>query len=251
MESSPLSLLHQSPYPRLDRLLGRQTLTFAFATGCGSDPFERLFSRQRSAPSCFSGDCFAADLFLDSFVERCFSTRVPGSERRFNLRSLRQTLAAPPTNLEDIQFRQGILLELKTRPELLNQCREAWREIDRLRVALESTEMSKRFDPIARRVEILRQFDQVLTLLGESFRGATSALGRISDFAAAAMSSADYRHLQQLLDYDDNLATLNIEVRLDREGQIRTLAITGQHENRSNPLYLSPLHRLWQRLVAM
>lgn len=251
MELSPLSLLHRSPHPRLDRLLGRQTLTFAFATGCGSDPFERLFAKQSAVPSSFSGDCFAADLFLDSFVERCLSTRVPGSERRFNLRSLRQALAAPPANLEDIQFRQGIFLELKADPEMRNRCREAWRQIDGLRVALESAEMSKRIDPIARRLEILRQLDQILTQLDESFRGATSALRRISEFAAAATSSAGYQHLRQLLDYDDNLATLNLEVRLDRDGQIRTLAIVNQSENRTNPLYLSPLLRFWQRLVAL
>lgn len=246
-----LSLLYNTPCRRLDRLLGRQTLTFAFATGCGSDPFERLFARQGPGRSTFSGDSFAPDLFLDAFVERCLAVKLPGTDRRFHLRSLRQTLASPPISLQDIELRQGIFAELQARPELLAAARDAWKSIDGLRVALESSEMSKRFDPIARRIEILRQLDQVTRQLADSFAGAQSALSRISELAKRALSSPNYRQLEQLLDYDDNLATLNVEVRLDRDGQIRTLAIVEQRENSRNPLYRSPLLRFWQRLVAL
>jgi DNA mismatch repair protein MutS2 len=246
-----LSLLYHHPCPRLDRLLGRQTLTFAFATGCGSDPFERLLSKQRSVPSCFSSDCFAPDLFLDAFVERCLATKLPGTERRFHLRSLRQALAAPPVSLADVTLRQGVFAELKTQPHVATACHEAWKAIDGLRVALESSEMSKRFDPIARRVEILRQLDQVVRKLADSFASSQSALRRIADFASAALTSPAYHHLEQLLDYDENLATLNVEVRIDRDGQIRTLAIVDQRENTDNPLYRNPLLRLWQRLSAL
>lgn len=246
-----LSLLYDAPCPRLDPLLGRQTLTFAFATGCGSDPFERLFARQGPGRSTFSSESFAPDLFLDAFVERCLSVKPSGTDRRFHLRSLRQILVSPPSSLEDIKLRQGIFAELQARPELLAAARDAWRSIDGLRVALESSEMSKRFDPIARRIEILRQLDQATRQLAESFADARSALGRISELAKRALASPGYRQLEQLLDYDDNLATLNVEVRLDRDGQIRTLAIMSQRENNSNPLYRSPLLRFWQRLVAL
>jgi DNA mismatch repair protein MutS2 len=248
---SDLSVLYHEPCARLDRLLGRQTLTFAFATGCGSDPFERLLSKQRPIPSCFSGDCFAPDLFLDAFVERCLATKLPGTERRFHLRSLRQALATPPVSLADVTLRQGVFEELRAKPNVAAACHEAWKLIDGLRVALESSEMSKRFDPIARRVEILRQLDQVVRKLADSFASSESALRRISEFASAALAGPAYCHLEQLLDYDENLATLNVEVRVDRDGQIRTLAIVGQRENTNNPLYRNPLLRFWQRLGAL
>lgn len=251
MENRPLSLLHRAPQHRLDPLLGRQTLTFAFATGCGSDPFERLLARQASNGSSFSSDSFAPDLFLDAFVERCLAVRLPGTERRFHLRSLRQLLASPATAIEDIEMRQEIFSELKSRPEMLIACRDAWKQIDGLRVALESSEMSKRFDPIARRIEILRQLDSVIRRLADSFASAGSSLHRISEFARATLGNSAYRSLEQLLDYDDNLATLDVEVRLDRDGQIRTLCIVSQRENHRNPLYRSPLLRFWQRLIAL
>jgi DNA mismatch repair protein MutS2 len=251
MEMPDLSLLHQVPYPRLDRLLGRQTLTFAFATGCGSDPFERLFSRQRSVPTRFASDCFAPDLFLDAFVERCLTTKLPGTERRFHLRSLRYALTNPPVGIEDILLRQQIFAELHGPPSLLSTCQETWKAIDGLRVALESAEMGKRFDPIARRVEILRQLDQLTRTLAVSFADSKSALRRISDFARAAIVAPGYRQLEQLLDYDENLATLNVEVRLDRDGQIRTLVVTHQRENTANRLYRSPLLRLLQKFSAL
>ena len=251
MELPVLSLLHNIPYPRLERLLGRQTLTFAFATGCGSDPFERLLSKQASVPTHFASDCFAPDLFLDAFVERCLLSKLPGTERRFNQRALRHTLVHPPVSIQDVRLRQQIFAELSRTPKLLNACQATWKSIDGLRVALESTEMSKRFDPITRRVEILRQFDQLIRTLAKSFAGAQSALNRIADFAQTTLASAGYRELTQLLDYDENLATLNVEVRLDRDGQIRTLAVTNRRENTSNPLYRSPLVRFWQRLTAL
>lgn len=251
MEMPDLSLLHEVPYPRLDRLLGRQTLTFAFATGCGSDPFERLFSKQRSVPTSFATDCFAPDLFLDAFVERCLAAKLPGTERRFHLRSLRHALANPPVGIEDILLRQQIFAELRSQPSLLTRCQEAWKAIDGLRVALESAEVGKRFDPIARRVEVLRQLDQLTRTLAVSFADSQSALRRISDFARTALLAPGYRQLEQLLDYDENLATLNVEVQLDRDGQIRTLAVTHRRENTANRLYRSPLLRLWQKFSAL
>ncbi|HEY5959517.1 MAG TPA: DNA mismatch repair protein [Polyangiaceae bacterium] len=250
MELTTLSILHQDPHPRLDRMLGRQTLTFAFATGSGGDPFERLLSKQRVPPTLFASDCFAPDLFLDSFVERCLLTKLPGTERRFHLRSLRQSVAAPPVDLTDIRLRQAVFQELRL-PKPYDACKDTWRLIDGLRVLLESSEMGKRFDPIARRVEILRQLDQLMRHLIIAFGGTQSALNRIARFAEQAIASPEYRHLEQLLEYDDHLATLDVELRIDRDGQIRSLAIVDQQENNKHPLYRSPLVRLWQRIAAL
>jgi DNA mismatch repair protein MutS2 len=250
MVLADVSLLHRCPYPKLDRVLGRQTLTFAFATGCGSDPFERLLAKPRQVPTSFSGDCFASDLFLESFVDRCLLAALPGTPRRFNQHALRQTLSAPPTSWPDIELRQGIFTELRDQPAALSACAEAWRSIDGLRILLESSEVSKRFEPITRRIEILRQFAQVVRTLAESFANTRSALHRISDFAQAALASPGYRHLEHLLDYDDNLATVGIELRLDRDGQIRALTLISQSENSQNPLYRGPLLRFWQRISA-
>ena len=251
MAAIDLTLLHHSPQPRLDRLLAKQTLTFAFATGTGGDPFERLFAKLRRPATTFVVDCFAADLFLDAFVERCLPHRVPGTDRRFHSAALRKILAAPPTSVKDILLRQEVFRELKEKPELIAACQTAWKKIDSLRVQFESSEMSKRFDPIQRRLEILRHFDQLLRELVRSFSGSTSALGRIAAFANAALTDEGYGAVAQLLDYEEHLATLKLSVQIDREGQIRHLQITSQRENDKNTLHHGPWSRVYQRLLAL
>jgi DNA mismatch repair protein MutS2 len=251
MAAIDLTLLHYSPQPRLDRLLAKQTLTFAFAAGTGSDPFDRLLTKLRRPVTTFASDCFAADLFLDSFVERCLTQRVPGSERRFHASALRKVLAAPPTSPKDIELRQQVFNEIKLRPELFIACQTAWKKIDGLRIQLESADLLKRYDTIQRRIEILREFDETLRELMTSFDSATSALHRITDFARSVIAESGYGAVTQLLDYDERLATVELSVQLDREGQIRNLSIHTQQENSKNPLHRGPGTRLWQRLLSL
>jgi DNA mismatch repair protein MutS2 len=244
------SLLHHSPQPRIDRLLAKQTLTFAFATGSGSDPFERLFSRLKRPATTFAVDCFATDLFLDAFVERCLPHRIPGTDRRFHGSAIRKVLAAPPNSPKDIELRQGIFAELANRADLLEASQAVWKQIDQLRITLESSEIGKRFSPIQRRIGILRQFDQILKHLAERFENSQSALRRASVFAHSVLDDPDYGPVAQLLDYEDHLATLQLSVRIDRDGQLRHLEIVSQRENRENALHHGPLTRLWQRLLS-
>jgi DNA mismatch repair protein MutS2 len=251
MAAIDFTLLHHTPQPRLDRLLAKQTLTFAFATGTGGDPFERLFAKIRRPATTFDVDCFAADLFLEAFVERCLPHRVPGTDRRFHAAALRKVLASPPTGIKDITLRQRIFAEIASSPKLLLACQNAWKKIDELRGRLESSETSKRFDPIQRRIEILRDFDQILRSLTSDFATSTSALARVSEFAKSVLDDPEYESIARLLDYEEHLATLRLSVRIDRDGQIRNLQIDSQKENVTNSLHIGPISRIYQRIVAL
>jgi DNA mismatch repair protein MutS2 len=59
-------------------------------------------------------------------------------------------------------------------------------------------------------------------------------------------ASDGWAHLLSLLDYESNLATVDVQLRLGHDGEIRSFAIQRVQENQANPWYLSP----WSRFIA-
>ncbi len=245
-----VDLLHEVPQLRLDPALAHQTLTFAFATGGGGDAFERLLGKIKPVASSFSPECFGADLFLSDFVERCLLTSVEGSPRPFNRAALRALLSLPPRRPADVMLRQGVFGELSTAPELVLALERLWKGIDGFLNALQSAGLGKRSGSIARRLEILRQLAGVLRDGSEPFSGCRSALSRIAEFFERVRESPAFVQLEQLLDYDEHLATLELGVRIGLDGQIRELSILQQRENRDNPHHVGAWRRFWERLLA-
>ena len=247
----PLDLLHADAAVRLDATALRQALTFAFATGGGGDAFDRVLIRVVPAASTYSAECYENDLFLDDFVRRCVATRIQGAHRPFQRGALKALLAAPPEDRRDVDLRRGVFQELDDRPELVEACERAYKRVDTLRSAFEAAELGKRSGVIARRVEILRQLRDLVRWLSEAFADARSALHRLSVFSAEAQQTDGFLHLEQLLDYEDNRATLDLRVQVGRDGQIRSLDIVRLLENADHPSYLGPWTRLWRRVVAL
>ena len=244
-----LDILHDVPRARLESTQANQTLTFAFATGCGNNAFERLFAHARPTTSSFSRECFATDLFLDSFVELCLSTRLTTDGRKFYHDSLLSLLTSPPRNRADTQLRQGVFRELGEQPELLAACEQTWRRIDTLRLALESSCIGKRASAISRRIEILSQLGEVVRELSGAFNGSRSALARIGQYFATLTRQDSFERLNQLIDCDGHLATLDLRVTVGRNGQIRNLLVLARAENAVNSHYLGPIARFWDRIV--
>jgi DNA mismatch repair protein MutS2 len=232
--SPPLfDILHEIPRRRLSPKSTRETLTFAFAAGCGSDPFERLLSRLTPTPTSFSSECFATDLFLDAFIDRCLRTTMPGTKRSFHRSALRTTLASPPRHVPDVQLRQAILRDLEANPSVIEQCQQAWQLIDSFRLSLESADLGKRPDASVRRLEILRQLDSLIRFLSEAFTNRPSPLCRIGADAVQALSTEGFAHLAQLLDYEDNRTSLTVGIRIGRDGEIRRMNILSHQESRT------------------
>ena len=244
---TPLDLLHTDPELRLDDQALRQALVFAFATGGGGDTFERVLGKIAPAASTFSPQCYAGDLFLDDFVARCLSTTVPGSARRFNRTALKRVLAVPPSDRRDVELRRGVFEELEESATARATSEEAWKRIDTLRTAFESSVLGKRIGGIARRIEILRLFRKLVHWLAGAFGPSPSALGRLATFAVEVQASVGFHNLEQLLDYEDHLATLDLRVRVGRDGQIRALDILRLAENASHPQHRGPWGRWWPR----
>jgi len=232
------------------RVRGRvlaDAVTFAFATG---GPLGDVLGRTRVGATDFGPGCFERDLFLQDFVASFRKVQIGGKERELNAGYLTRVLTHPPALPEIVAFRHQILCEL-AQPEWRHAVESAWQRLDMLRSHFESPGFSHRVHPIHRRIEILRLIKGVFEGLADDLDGCESPLTRVHEFAASVRRSDGWGDLCQLLDYEDNLATVEMSVRVGYDGQLRGFEIVRAHENRSNPLHQSPWGRLFSHLVAL
>jgi DNA mismatch repair protein MutS2 len=64
-------------------------------------------------------------------------------------------------------------------------------------------------------------------------------------------ASDGYRRLRDLLDYEENLSTLDVRVRLGMDGRVRGLEMLAVKENEGNWFYASPLGRFLGNLSSL
>jgi len=240
--------LHPEPRRRLDARSVEQALVFAFASGGQGETLDRLALRAELEPSSFAPDCFAKDLFVAEFVNLCTAFTIAGRRHQPHAPRLTRLLSHPPADLAVVEFRQRTLRELMQRPELRRALEDAYVKLRELFTLLESSDTGKHFDPVARRLEILRATARAIDGLAEAFAGAESGLARASLYAREVQRSAAYEHLRQLLDHEGHLATVRVDVTLAYDGHLRGLEIVRAEENASNRFYVSPLKRLLTRL---
>jgi DNA mismatch repair protein MutS2 len=245
---TPPDLLHPEPELWVNAIALRQVLTFAFASGCGSDAFEHALERTRSGDSRFIPDCFEKDLFVRDLVARCFPLATSGGKHRPRKRELTELLLRPPTAPETVAFRHEILRELVARPELARGLDETWRALDELFTLLTGSERGKQSENVYRRVEILRAARSAFDRLSTSFQGATSGLSRLAGFGARIVESDAYRHLSELLDHGGHLATLDVRLKLSHDGRVRAFQLVRVEENTGNRFHAGPLSRWLSRL---
>jgi DNA mismatch repair protein MutS2 len=226
----------------------RQVLTFAFASGVGSDAFERALTKTAHAPSPLVPECFAKDLFVDDFVARCLPLRSgpkPGKERRQSLAAL---LTRPPSDPETIEFRHAVLRELAEQPTYRQGLERALATLGELFGLLEGVPRTKDAQNTYRRIEILRSLKAALDAVATAVPNAQSGLARLNDFGRAVQASDGYRHLGELLDHEANLATVDVRLRLARDGHVRAFEIIRASENTTNRYHGGPVRRFFMRL---
>jgi DNA mismatch repair protein MutS2 len=246
--TSVAKLLFPTAKLRLDTRALNETLTFAFATGTTGEALERILNAATMGPSLWKEDCFAQDLFLDDFVKRCLTVHIDGEPRKFHRAHLKQVLTRTPSDQSVVAHRQRILAELTARPDLVRNCERAWLAIEDFKRLLTSAEISKRMDTVHRQMEILRAAKASLDLLATGFETADTGIASIHQFGTEVLASEGYHNLQDLLDYEAHLATVDVRLRLGFDGQLRSFEIVRASENKRNPLYSSPLTRFWTKL---
>jgi len=244
-------LLEPKPRLRIDARLFAETLTFAFATGNSPEAFERVLKSYSAGPSSFDAELFARDLFVKDLVARCL---CPSNQKRDRYPLLQRPLLAllthPVTDAPTLSFRHEVLAGLVQAPELARNVEQAWAEI-RYLFELFQGERARHGAAVLRRLDILRAFRNTLVKLERTFADAKGALSRVHAFASSVQASDGWAHLQSLLDYESNLATVDVRVRLGHDGEIRSFAIQRVAENEANPWYASPLRRFLSRLSLL
>ena len=245
-------LLEPVPRLRLDARLFSETLTFAFATGSSPEAFERVLKSYNPGSSSFDPELFARDLFVKDLVARCLCESGEKRDRYPLLqRALFALLSHPSTERETLVFRHQVLRALTEKPEQARALEQAWAELRYLFELFQGGERARHGAAVLRRLDILRAFRSTLEKLQVAFEGATGPLLRVRAFAQAVQKSDAWTHLDSLLDYENNLATVDVRVRLGHDGEIRSFAIQRVEENQRNRWYVSPLRRFLSRLSLM
>jgi DNA mismatch repair protein MutS2 len=243
----PPDLLEPTPRLRLDHRLFSETLTFAFATGSSPEAFERVLKSYDAGPSSFDAELFARDLFVKDLVARCLCKSPQERDRHPLLqRPLLAVLTHPTCDLHTLAHRHQVLRALLAAPELVRGLEQCRAEIRYLFELFQGSERARHGGAVLRRLDILRALRATIEKLERAFVGAPEPLGRVHRFASALQSSDAWAHLLSLLDYEGNLATVDLRVRLGHDGEIRSFAIQRVDENQKNPWYSSP----WRRLLA-
>jgi DNA mismatch repair protein MutS2 len=244
----PPDLLEPTPRLRLDARLFTETLTFAFATGSSPEAFERVLKSFDAGRSSFDAELFARDLFVKDLVARCLCHNAAKRDRYPLLqRPLLAVLTHPSVDLRTLRFRQQVLESLLSSAELGRGLEQALAELRYLFELFLGGERARHGQAVQRRLDILRALKNTLDKLAQAFDGAPTPLARVQAFASDVQGSDAWAHLISLLDYESNLATLDLRVRLGHDGEIRSFAIQRLAENESNPWYSSPLSRFFAR----
>jgi DNA mismatch repair protein MutS2 len=241
-------LLCAAPALRLDAASLKQTLTFAFASGAPGSAFAQILANAVLPPSSWDPAAFADQLFLPDFVSSCLRVKVNGRSLATDQVNLRRVLSHPPSDFAVVSFRRELLAELAGSAELRAQFERVYLQVYELRSLLETPPLTRRVDSNRRRLDILAAMKRAIDAMAESFDGARSGLSRLREFGAHVRSNAAYERLAALLDYDDNLSTLDVRIRLGLDGRVRALEMLAVRENAGNWFYSSPLGRIWARI---
>lgn len=245
-------LLEPKPRLRLDARLFAETLTFAFATGNSPEAFERVLKSYSPGPSTFDPELFARDLFVKDLVARCLCA-TPDKRDRYPLlqRPLLALLTHPVSDAPTLAFRHQVLGALTQEPELARSVEHGWAEIRYLFDLFQGGERARHGGAVLRRLDILRAFRNTIDKLERTFATASGPLSRVHGFVSSVQASDGWSQLQSLLDYESNLATVDVRIRLGHDGEIRSFAIQRLAENEANPWYASPLRRFLSRLSLL
>ncbi len=242
-------LLYPEPQPRLEARALRQALTFAFATGGTSEVFNKIWEKASFGASDFASDCFARELFLSDFVTRCLTISVGGQKYVPERAHLTRLLAHPPRDPSVTHYRQEILRELSAHPERAHELGRLAAKIRLMVQKLEAPDRGKRYDAIGRRVDILRSVRELLDELSGAFAHSSSGLSRIAEFAAEQRALPAYETLVNLLEHENDRATIELRVKVGYDGELRSFQIVRATENHENPFYRTRFGRFLTKLT--
>ena len=105
-------LLNREPFLGIDQKALSDLLGLAILGREIGTEFHDLMAEAETPEAAWRPEFFEQDLFVDRLIEESFELRIDGVHYPINERFLRRALTATPTDLETIEFRQGVLREM-------------------------------------------------------------------------------------------------------------------------------------------
>jgi DNA mismatch repair protein MutS2 len=239
-------LLEPSPQSRVDLEAIQQGMEFAFASGVSGGMFAEALQKAIPVPSRWEPEAFSNDLFLEDFVARCYVVRIGGRTLQANTAHLVRLLGAAPSSRAAVDHRRAIARELASSPPLLSEFEHLYLLLCRFRTMIEGATLQKRFDQNRRQLDLLDLAMRIFDRMASGFDEATSGLKGLAEFGARVQATEPYQSMAQLLRYDDNLATLDLRVRVGADGMLRGFQISALKENEKNVFHTTP----WRRWLS-
>jgi DNA mismatch repair protein MutS2 len=236
-------LLHPVALQRIDAEQTRLAIAMAFAGGGSGGLFADALETAKLAPTTWEPAGFAGDLFLERFVSASFKVQIGSEQPVFTVKHLARLIAHPPADPAVVVFRREILAELVNTPKLRRALEQLYSAVCRLRALLENSSGVENWDPNRRRLDVLSVVKEIFDTMREGFASACSGLRRLGESGARVQSSEPYRSLSDLLRYDDQRATMSLNVSIGADGHIRRFEITSVQEDSENPFANSTLRR--------
>jgi DNA mismatch repair protein MutS2 len=243
-------LLSHSPAVRLDAGALKQTLTFGFASGVPGTALAQHL--ETGLPdSSWAPETFAKELFLAELIAGCCKVTIDTRSYAIDRNHLARILARPPRDPADCEVRRGILRDLSGSETLRRDFERIYASLHQFRSLLEAPPIARRAAGNRRRLDILTAIKSAIDAMASSLTPTDSALDRLRQFGIELVETDSYRRLRDLLDYDENLSTLDVRVRVGFDGRVRGLEMLAVKENESNWFYASPVGRFFAKIGAL
>lgn len=245
-----IDLLNPQPAEVVDAERLSWALSFGFA---GGDIGGLLVQAMRRAPveaSDWDPGSFSGGLFVQDLIRVCMHVRIGGFEPALDSTFIARVLTHPPRDREVAAYRHAILRELTGDAALRARFGELYRTLHHLRTLLDTEGPVRELDSRRRRLDVLVAIRDAIAQMATGFASCRSGLSRMHRFAEAVQQNEMHRHLVELLDYENHLASVDLELRIGSDGRVRHFAITRVSENRRNGFYQSPLGR-WLARAAL
>ena len=223
-------------------------LDYAFAGGSCLDALETALDESPLSPSDWNPDSFVQDLFVDRFVTGCMRVTLDGWEAPINRKFLSRVLCSPPADRDLVLFRRAILEELSQDEDLRGRFESLYRKLCRLRSCFAIREGGSHYEETRLRVETLAILREAVEAAADGFDGAGPALSRIGRFGSEVKAGEGYRRLGELLEYENDLARVDVQVQLGFDGRVRRFGLIDLKENEKNRFHVSPLRRFLGKL---
>ncbi|XXX72683.1 DNA mismatch repair protein [Sorangium sp. So ce134] len=249
-QRSAPDLLSHRPALRVDARAVKESLTFAFAGGAPAGAFDRHVESASLPASTWDPARFAQHVFLQELIVGCLHFTSEGRTRIPSPALLGRALSQPPSDRDTVELRREIFRELAGSEAQRRDLARAYAALRRWVAQLETISISRR-EGSRRRLDILVAAKEAFDALADGFAGARSGLARLPAFGAAVRETEAYRRLSDLIAYDEELATLEVRIRVGADGHVRDLRALSIRENSENRFYQSPLGRVFTKLVML